>query len=58
MNIESRNLRDEASQVYLEQVLVFDEMERLRLARQVLCGIFAVSVAYSPPTRIGTKMKR
>ncbi len=35
MNIESRNLRDEASQVYLEQVLVFDEMERLRLARQV-----------------------
>ncbi|SUI57287.1 Uncharacterised protein [Serratia marcescens] len=44
MNIESRNLRDEASQVYLEQVLVFDEMERLRLARQVLCGIFAVSV--------------
>ncbi|MGP2712778.1 hypothetical protein ACTVKN_05745 [Serratia marcescens] len=43
MNIESRNLRDEASQVYLEQVLVFDEMERLRLARQVLCGIFAVS---------------
>ncbi|MDQ7099989.1 MULTISPECIES: hypothetical protein [unclassified Serratia (in: enterobacteria)] len=44
MNIESRNLRDEASQVYLEQVLVFDEMERLRLARQVLCGIFSVSV--------------
>ncbi|MBI6153211.1 hypothetical protein [Serratia surfactantfaciens] len=44
MNIESHNLRDEASQVYLEQVLVFDEMERLRLARQVLCGIFAVSV--------------
>ncbi|BEN30923.1 hypothetical protein ACN2W4_01115 [Serratia marcescens] len=44
MNVESRNLRDEASQVYLEQVLVFDEMERLRLARQVLCGIFAVSV--------------
>ncbi|AVE52777.1 hypothetical protein ACMFFK_14150 [Serratia marcescens] len=44
MNIESRNLRDEASQVYLEQVLVFDEMERLRLARQVLCGIFAASV--------------
>ena len=43
MNIESRNLHDEASQVYLEQVLVFDEMERLRLARQVLCGIFAVS---------------
>ncbi|BEN78728.1 hypothetical protein ACUZX0_11075 [Serratia marcescens] len=32
MNIESRNLRDEASQVYLEQVLV------------LLCGIFAVSV--------------
>lgn len=27
MNIESRNLHDEASQVYLEQVLVFDEME-------------------------------
>ncbi|HGE8463571.1 hypothetical protein PTR02_01895 [Serratia nevei] len=44
MNVESRNLRDEASQVYVEQVLVFDEMERLRLARQVLCGIFAVSV--------------
>ena len=30
MNIESRNLHDEASRVYLEQVLVFDEMERLR----------------------------
>ena len=43
MNIESRNLHDEASQVYLEQVLVFDEMERLRLARQVLCG-YSVSV--------------
>ena len=43
MNIESRNLHDEASQVYLEQVLVFDEMERLRRA-PVLCGIFAVSV--------------
>ncbi|MGP1169923.1 hypothetical protein [Serratia sp. CY39337] len=49
MNIESRNLRDEASQVYLEQVLVFDEMERLRLARQVLCGIFAVSVGVFAP---------
>lgn len=44
MNIESRNLHDEASRVYLEQVLVFDEMERLRTARRVLCGIFAVSV--------------
>lgn len=33
MSVEDTNLRDEAGRVYLEQVLVFDEMERLRLAR-------------------------
>ncbi|CAI0914188.1 hypothetical protein [Serratia liquefaciens] len=44
MSIKDTNLRDEAGGLYLEQVLVFDEMERLRLARQVLCGIFLISV--------------
>ncbi|MNC62099.1 hypothetical protein D3C75_1120890 [compost metagenome] len=44
MSVEDTNLRDEAGRVYLERVLVFDEMERLRLARQVLCGIFVISV--------------
>lgn len=44
MSIEDTNLRDETGRVYLEQMLVFDEMERLRLARQVLCGIFVISV--------------
>ncbi|BEN40400.1 hypothetical protein PTR23_06905 [Serratia nevei] len=34
----------DAERLYLDPSLVFDEMERLRLARQVLCGIFAVSV--------------
>ncbi|MDK1708314.1 hypothetical protein B1H39_09955 [Serratia marcescens] len=34
----------DAETLYLDPSLVFDEMERLRLARQVLCGIFAVSV--------------
>ncbi|NLU17112.1 MAG: hypothetical protein GXW94_15325 [Serratia liquefaciens] len=46
MSIEDTNLRDEAGRVYLEQMLVFDEMERLRLARQVLCGIFVISVGF------------
>jgi len=44
MSAEDTNLRDEAGRVYLGQVLVFDEMERLRLALQVLCGIFVISV--------------
>lgn len=44
MSAADTNLRDEAGRVYLEQVLVFDEMERLRLARQVLYGIFVISV--------------
>ena len=34
----------DAETLYLDPSLIFDEMERLRLARQVLCGIFAVSV--------------
>lgn len=34
----------DAETLYFDPSLVFDEMERLRLARQVLCGIFAVSV--------------
>ncbi len=34
----------DAERLYLDPSLVFDKMERLRLARQVLCGIFAVSV--------------
>ncbi|BEM58406.1 hypothetical protein SME22J_22670 [Serratia marcescens] len=34
----------DAERLYSDPSLVFDEMERLRLARQVLCGIFAVSV--------------
>lgn len=50
MNIESRNLHDEASQVYLEQVLVFDEMERLRGA-QCCAGYSRLAWAYSPPRR-------
>lgn len=51
MNIESRNLHDEASQVYLEQVLVFDEMERLRTARECCAGYSRLAWAYSPPRR-------
>ncbi|HBK4767653.1 TPA: hypothetical protein LLS86_001155 [Serratia liquefaciens] len=43
MSTENANLHDEAARGYLKEILVFDEMERLRLARQVLCGIFVIS---------------
>ena len=44
MSTENANLHDEAARGYLKEILVFDEMERLRLARQELCGIFVISV--------------
>ena len=44
MKTEETKILAEANGLYQEQVLVFDEMERLRLARQVLCGIFVISV--------------
>jgi hypothetical protein len=55
MSTENANLHDEAARGYLKEILVFDEMERLRLARQVLCGIFVISVGVLPPTLIGIK---
>lgn len=44
MKTEGVKILAETDGLYQEQVLVFDEMERLRLARQVLCGIFVISV--------------
>ncbi|MDW5498646.1 hypothetical protein R6Y99_02390 [Pseudomonas lundensis] len=44
MRTEEKKILAETDGLYQEQVLVFDEMERLRLARQVLCGIFVISV--------------
>ncbi|CAI0762656.1 hypothetical protein [Serratia quinivorans] len=44
MKTEGGKILAETDGLYQEQVLVFDEMERLRLARQVLCGIFVISV--------------
>lgn len=55
MNIESRDLRDEASQVYLEQVLVFDEMERLRLARGIVQDIRGQRGRIRRPRVLGQK---
>ncbi|MBP1130819.1 hypothetical protein JOE25_002393 [Serratia sp. PL17] len=44
MKTENQNAKVDAETLYLDPTLVFDEMERLRLARQVLCGIFVISV--------------
>ncbi|QGH63266.1 hypothetical protein [Serratia proteamaculans] len=44
MKTEGVKILAETDGLYQEQVLVFDEMERLRLAHQVLCGIFVISV--------------
>lgn len=44
MKTEGVKILAETDGLYQEQVLVFEEMERLRLARQVLCGIFVISV--------------
>jgi hypothetical protein len=44
MSIQNQSAKVDAETLYLDPALVFDEMERLRLARQVLCGIFVISV--------------
>lgn len=44
MKTENQNAKVDAETLYLDPTLVFDEMERLRLARQVLYGIFVISV--------------
>ncbi|WP_419245868.1 hypothetical protein [Serratia sp. NFX21] len=44
MSIQNQSVKVDVETLYLDPALVFDEMERLRLARQVLCGIFVISV--------------
>ncbi|CAI0719149.1 hypothetical protein [Serratia quinivorans] len=44
MSIQNQSAKVDVETLYLDPALVFDEMERLRLARQVLCGIFVISV--------------